>query len=111
MSIRMTPEQRLAEALIHYINAEPEHSAGLCLWLKFEAATLGGLEIPSPYGTTTAAMGLKGCPRFEGGVYITHEKGFNKRRAKLAKFMLAKLQSGELVHSVKQEGWLVRQPK
>lgn len=90
----LTPEQALAEQLIHYINAKPKHSSGLCVYLSYLEE---GEGVPG-FGDSYSAVGMarKILPQFGQGAYVTFHDGPVPIRIKLAQAMLKLLEQGDL---------------
>lgn len=90
----LTYEQALAEQLIHYINAKPEHDNGLCWYLVRESRD-NNLRLLDPYSAIQyGRMVLTG--KYGVTSYIVQAEGPVSLRVSLARDILKLLEKGRL---------------
>lgn len=110
--MNLSTEERVAIALIDYINGEPEHANGLCFYLS-EAldycAPMYGYndEVKCfPYAFVTRALEV--LPEFgHPHDYIGHTYGYTTLRQCFAVKALELLETGRL-YDDPEHGWVVR---
>lgn len=104
MSALNSQEFPLAEALIHYYNAEPEHEYGICWWLQSLREEEGRFVIDSAALFSTLIW--RGMLKADSGnySYISRRHGFTKLRAAAARKVVEMLESGVITY---HNGWRI----
>ena len=103
MSAFDSQEFRLAEALIHYANVEPEHKYGICFWLLEQQQN--GWYVDNPAMMFTELM-LSGIITSETKyfIHISEQSGFTELRAAAARKVVEMLENGTITY---HNGWCI----
>lgn len=104
MSHTMTAEEVFACELINYIEAKPDHWAGLCAYFS-GAHDIEGTDITTPKGEALIEgwaydmidmVRGKALRRYGSGTYVDSAKGATPTRVKFAESLLRLVTSGRL---------------
>lgn len=97
---KMSKEEEIAHALVHYINARPDHPFGLCHWFWAEANV--NFDVVEAYRLRNHRPSSPICLP----LYVDKIHGPTEKRVRFARDLLTALESGRLY--VGKNGWVYR---